>query len=352
MPLAAASVLSFVAGARPRARKRAKSRNRWRSMLSLEWGMRRSPGPAPRPWVPSSRLPGVPAFSRRPPGQNPRSVGCPSRNASPSEANSAGTGDTEPPRSYSCDSAPGYGDRLQAVRAVEGERVVDDDAGSTGVSAPAAATARAAVPVTRSTLVWFGLGFVLLSFFAAFLGSWLARSVDTAEPAPAPSASATAAPEYEEALAEILPAGSAVRAGSGAPEAGKGYEGDVYIDLLTADVYLFQDDWTFVGNIRASAAENLTGEQGPAGEQGAAGEQGPQGAEGAQGPSGAPGAPGAPGTQVMLGTAAPDDAECTADGDVFIDTAAVQFYECTDDAWVLFGPTPDATPEPSPETSE
>jgi len=232
------------------------------------------------------------------------------------------------------------------VRAVEGKRAVDDDAGSTGASAPAAAAPPAAVPVTRNTLVWFGLGFVLLSFFAAFLGSWLARSVDTAEPAPAPSASVTAAPDYEEALAEILPAGSDVRAGSGAPEAGKGYEGDVYIDILTADVYLFQDDWTFVGNIRASAAETLTGEQGPAGE------QGPQGAEGAQGPSGAPGAPGASGTQVMLGTAAPDDAECTADGDVFIDTAAVQFYACTDDAWVLFGPTPDATPEPSPEPTE
>jgi hypothetical protein len=215
------------------------------------------------------------------------------------------------------------------------ELPVDDEAGSTGAGIPA--------PVTRGTLVWFGLGFVLLSFFAAFLGSWLARSVDTvdAAPAPTPSASATIHADYEDALAEILPAGSAVRAGSGAPEAGKGYEGDVYIDILTADVYLFQDDWTHVGNIRESAAENLTGAQGP---EGAQGPSGAQGHEGAQGPSGAPGAPG---TQVLLGTTAPDDEECTADGDVYIDTASVQFYQCTAGAWVLFGPTP--TPEPSPD---
>ncbi|MEV4688966.1 hypothetical protein [Microbacterium sp. LWH3-1.2] len=194
--------------------------------------------------------------------------------------------------------------------------------------------------MTRGTLVWFGLGFALLSFFAAFLGSWLARSVDTATPAPAPEPSAS--PEYEDVLAEILPAGSAVRAGSGAPEAGKGYEGDVFIDILNADVYLFQDGtWTVVGNIREAAAENLTGEQGPAGAQGSQGEQG------AQGPSGAPGAPG---TQVVLGTSAPDDGACTADGDVFIDTAAVQFYECSDAAWVLFGPT--AEDDPTPDAGE
>jgi hypothetical protein len=223
---------------------------------------------------------------------------------------------------------------------------VDSEVRPTGGSAPAPAAEPAAAPaaaaVTRGTLVWFGLGFVLLSFFAAFLGSWLARSVDTAEPAPSASVSATPAPDYEEALAEILPAGSAVRAGSGAPESGKGYEGDVYIDVLTADVYLFQDDWTFVGNIRQSAAENLTGEQGPEGAPGAQGPQGEQGEDGAQGPSGAPGTPG---TQVTLGTEAPDEADCTADGDVFIDTVAVEFYECADGAWAPFGPPLEAATE-------
>ncbi|MFB7893753.1 hypothetical protein ACFC1I_16255 [Microbacterium sp. NPDC056044] len=224
---------------------------------------------------------------------------------------------------------------------------MDDDVDPTTEPASVSAAAPAAPPVTRGTLVWFGLGFVLLSFFAAFLGSWLARSVDTAEPAPAPepSASATLSPEYEDALAEILPAGSAVRAGTGVPESGKGYEGDVYIDIDTSDVYLFNDgEWTLVGNIRASAAENLTGEQGPAGAQG---EQGAQGAEGAQGPTGSPGEPG---TQVMLGTAAPEEDTCTADGDVFIDTASVQFYECSDGAWALFGPTPE--PESTPDAGE
>ena len=198
----------------------------------------------------------------------------------------------------------------------------------------ASRTKAAAAAVTQRTLMWFGLGVVLLSFFAAFLGSWLARSVDTTQPAP--SASATASPDYEEMLAEVLPAGSAVRAGSGPPESGKGYEGDVYIDIVSADVYLFQEDWTWVGNLRAAAAENLTGEQGPQGEQGPAG------------PQGAAGEPGAAGTQVTLGTSAPDDAACTADGDVYIDAQAVRFYECTESGWRLFGPTPTPTPEPEP----
>ncbi len=137
-----------------------------------------------------------------------------------------------------------------------------------------------------------------------------------------------------------------MRAGSGAPEAGKGYEGDVYIDVLTADVYLFQDDWTFVGNIRQSAAENLTGEQGPEGAPGAQGPQGEQGEQGEQGPS--RGRPAHRAPRSRSARQAPDDADCTADGDVFIDTATVQFYECADGAWVLFGPTP----EPSPEATE
>ncbi len=87
---------------------------------------------------------------------------------------------------------------------------------------------------------------------------------------PAPTISEDDRAAYEEAIEEILPAGAAVRAGTGVPEAGKGYEGEVYIDISTSDVYLFQDDdWTLVGNIRAEAAENLTGATGAAGAAGA-----------------------------------------------------------------------------------
>lgn len=234
------------------------------------------------------------------------------------------------------------------THALERGRAVADRSTENGVPAPPspspAAAAPAAAAVTRSTLVWFGLGFVLLSFFAAFLGSWLARSVDTAAPpASTPTPVASISPDYAAAIEEILPAGSAVRAGSGVPESGKGYEGDVYIDILTADVYLFQDDWTLVGNIRESAAENLTGETGASGETGAQGEQGAQGGEGAQGPSGAPGAPG---TQLSLGIGAPVDDTCTTDGDVYIDTDQLAFFECDAGAWVLFGPV---EPEPTAE---
>ena len=130
-----------------------------------------------------------------------------------------------------------------------------------------------------------------------------------------------------------------MRAGAGAPESGKGYEGEVYIDIATSDVYLFRDgDWVQVGNIRASAAENLTGETGATGESGATGE------------TGETGAPGTPGTQLSLGLGAPEDETCETDGDVYIDTELVQFYECTDGTWTLFGPTTAQAPSPTPTT--
>ena len=125
--------------------------------------------------------------------------------------------------------------------------------------------------VSRAALIWIGVAVVLLSFVAAFLGSWLARSAEAAaEPTPtatpSPLESEMTNADYEEALEEILPAGAAVRAGTGVPAEGKGYEGEVYIDIATSDVYLFRDGaWVQVGNIRQSAAENLTGETGASG---------------------------------------------------------------------------------------
>jgi hypothetical protein len=218
---------------------------------------------------------------------------------------------------------------------------------SAAASAPAAA-APAPAGVSRAALIWIGVAVVVLSFVASFLGATLARSVDAADPddaaapAPVPTASepAPTAEDYEEALEEILPAGAAVRAGAGVPESGKGYEGEVYIDIATSDVYLFRDgDWVKVGNIRASAAENLTG---------ATGATGATGETGATGDTGASGAPGAAGTQLSLGLGAPEDAECENDGDVYIDTEVVQFYECVEGTWTLFGPSPSQVPAPTP----
>jgi len=211
-----------------------------------------------------------------------------------------------------------------------------------GTNAPAGGAAAASPPVNRTMLIWFGVIIVVLSFVAAFLGSWVARG-GTPEAAPTPTPTVDEA-AYEEAIEEILPAGSAVRAGSGAPEAGKGYEGDVYIDITDSDVYLFKDgEWTLVGNIRESAAENLTGAKGATGATGATGAQGETGATGA---TGAQGEPGAPGTQVLLGVGAPANDTCTTNGDVYIDTSTVQFYECAAGSWRLFGPP--STPAPAP----
>ena len=96
----------------------------------------------------------------------------------------------------------------------------------------------------------------------------------------------------------------------------------MYIDVTTSDVYVFRgDDWELAGNIRENAAENLTGETGPPGESGASGE------------------PGEPGTQLLLGIGAPVAETCEADGDVYIDTESLQFYECATGEWTLFGPS-------------
>lgn len=191
-------------------------------------------------------------------------------------------------------------------------------------------------------LIWVGVAVVLLSFVAAFLGARFAASADTPEAVATttPTAAEVDLADYEAALEEILPAGSAVRAGTGVPEAGKGYEGDVYIDISNSNVYLFQDgEWTLVGNIRESAAVNLTGATGATGE---------TGGTGATGATGETGAPGEPGTQLTLGLGAPENEKCTTDGDVYIDTETVTFYECTKGEWTLFGPTDSATPTPTP----
>lgn len=207
------------------------------------------------------------------------------------------------------------------------------------------ASANSAPPpagVSRTALIWIGVVVVVMSFVAAFLGSWLAKSVGSepaAEPTPTPSAepTETTPPDYEAIVEDLLPAGSAVRAGVGAPESGKGYPGDVYINRENADVYVFEDDWVWVGNIKTSAAENLTGETG------ATGATGPQGEAGEPG---APGAPGTAGTQVALGDAAPDNATCITEGDIFVNVAEApaQFYTCTDGAWVLVGGTASQLP--------
>lgn len=198
--------------------------------------------------------------------------------------------------------------------------------------------------LTRGWLIGFGIAIMVLSFVAAFLGGWLARGVSPTEPVAAPEPTATGeSVDYEEALAEILPAGSAVRAGTGVPESGKGYEGDVYIDISTADVYLFQDDWVLVGNIRESAAANLTGQTGAQGEQGQQGEQGEQGEQGAAG---------AAGTQVTLGVGAPAQDQCVTGGDLYIDTESLAFYECTAGDWVRFGPSEPADTTQTPEPTE
>lgn len=216
--------------------------------------------------------------------------------------------------------------------------------------APSAPTP--AVALTRNTAVLIGVAVVLLAFAAAFFGSWLAQSTgSTSAAAPVPSesliedeAEAEAEAEkdvaeevideevYEEILEEITSAGASVRAGTGAPGAGQGIAGEVYLDITSSNVYVFRDGgWAFATNLRHEAAENLAGAPGKPGE------AGKQGDAGAQGETGAQGEAGTPGTRLQLGTAAPEGT-CTTEGDVFVNTATLTFFECEGGSWVSYTP--------------
>ncbi|UOE43470.1 collagen-like triple helix repeat-containing protein [Agromyces larvae] len=201
-----------------------------------------------------------------------------------------------------------------------------------------------AAPVTRTMLLWTAVGVVVLAFVAAFLGALLARGVGDGGSVAAATPTATAdaddpgdeddsdddSADDEIVEAEVLPAGSDVRAGSGTPSNAYGADGDVFIDITTANLYFFRDGgWTAVGNLRTAAVDHLTGAQGKQGE------QGKQGAQGKQGKPGEPGEPGADGTQVVLGSESPgEDDPCEVDGSIFVNTATTGFYLCTDGVWV------------------
>ncbi len=185
---------------------------------------------------------------------------------------------------------------------------------------------RTSTPIRWWMIVLAGVVIVLLSFGGAFLGARLgapdAEEVPAAEEQPAEEEPAPEEDGQEEAPV-ALPAGADVRAGSGVPDPAYGKEGDIFIDVVTADVFVRgADSWTRTGNIRTTAQENLMGDPG---------EQGEQGEAGAQGEQGAPGEPGSDGTQVLLGNTSPTGA--CSDGDVFIDTVALAFYYCSDGAW-------------------
>ncbi len=137
------------------------------------------------------------------------------------------------------------------------------------------------------------------------------------------------ATEQDDSGALALPAGADVRAGAGIPDPAYGKEGDIFIDIETADVFVrTADDWIHAIDIRTAARENLTGQKGKTGEQG---EQGKAGKPGTQGSAGEQGAPGLDGSQIVLGLK-PPTGQCSVN-EIFIDTAAVTFFYCTDGQW-------------------
>lgn len=200
---------------------------------------------------------------------------------------------------------------------------------SVSVAEPTRPTAGGAP--TWSAVAIVGALVVILSFFASYWGASLAGSSADKPVVVEEIAEPSAQPEAEAEVPVVLPAGADVRAGSGVPDASHGDEGDLFIDIDSADIFVrTASEWVHAGNIRTSAIDALTGERGETGE---------QGKPGVPGKAGEAGAAGSDGTQVVLGSGSPDVAEnCGSDGDVFIDTVSVTFYECTAGSWTPTAP--------------
>lgn len=176
-----------------------------------------------------------------------------------------------------------------------------------------------------------GVAVVLLAFGGAFWGARAAQSTADDEQPSEEIVKDDKKGEKEDKEKDesipVLPAGADMRAGIGVPDPAHGDEGDILIDIQSADVFVrTATGWSRAGNIRTSARENLTGDQGE------------QGQAGAQGKPGAQGEAGRDGTQVVLGLKAPTGS-CD-DGDVFVNTVDLTFYSCTDGEWEPSGERP------------
>ena len=184
--------------------------------------------------------------------------------------------------------------------------------------------------VSRTALIWIGVAVVLLSFVAAFLGSWLARSTEAAaEPTPVAERrppSTSIRPTTRRRSRRSCPPARRCERARACPQSGKGYEGERL--HRPRDVRCLRLQGRHVGSgrqhprvggrepDRSDRCHRRDGRR-----------RAPPARPARRARPGA-GAPGAPGTQVSLGSGAPDDDTCTADGDIYIDTAAWSFYQC------------------------
>lgn len=109
--------------------------------------------------------------------------------------------------------------------------------------------------------------------------------------------------------------GSAILQGSGAPAAGLGVDGDIYIDTVSRDVYQ-------KANGTWSVVTNLSG--------------GPAGPKGDKGDPGDPGSDGSDGASVLTGSGVPA-AGLGNVGDVYIDSATGELYSKGAGGWTLSG---------------
>lgn len=133
--------------------------------------------------------------------------------------------------------------------------------------------------------------------------------------------------------------GSSILQGAGAPAAGTGKDGDIYIDTTSRDVYQKTNGtWAVITNLSG-------GPPGPKGDTGAKGTDGAKGADGAPGKDGTDGTDGTngtDGTSVRTGAGAPA-AGLGKVGDVYIDSATGDLYSKGVGGWTktgsLKGPT-------------
>ena len=132
--------------------------------------------------------------------------------------------------------------------------------------------------------------------------------------------------------------GRSIHTGSTRPDSAQGQNGDVFVNVLTGDLYKKDNGtWKLIGNVKGSRGDKGdTGTQGPKGDKGDTGAQGPKGDKGDTGAQGPKGDTGATGRSIHTGSTRPDNVQ-GQNGDVFVNVLTGDLYKKDNGTWKLIG---------------
>ena len=132
--------------------------------------------------------------------------------------------------------------------------------------------------------------------------------------------------------------GRSIHTGSTRPDSAQGQNGDVFVNVLTGDLYKKDNGtWKLIGNVKGSRGDKGdTGTQGPKGDKGDTGAQGPKGDKGDTGAQGPKGDTGATGRSIHTGSTRPDSAQ-GQNGDIFVNVLTGDLYKKDNGTWKLIG---------------